>query len=47
MIAIKKPASPYLFLLRYHLSADLITERPPYSKIVNNSFAEKTIKDVK
>jgi NitT/TauT family transport system substrate-binding protein len=27
--------------------ADLITERPPYSKIVNNNFAEKAIKDVK
>ncbi|ERI89609.1 NMT1/THI5-like protein [Clostridiales bacterium oral taxon 876 str. F0540] len=27
--------------------ADLITERPPFSKIVNNSFAEKALKDVK
>lgn len=27
--------------------ADLISERPPFSKIVNNSFAEKAIKDVK
>lgn len=27
--------------------ADLISERPPYSKIVNNTFGEKAIKDVK
>ncbi|MBL4938228.1 ABC transporter substrate-binding protein [Clostridium sp. YIM B02515] len=27
--------------------ADLISERPPFSKIVNNSFADKAIKDVK
>jgi NitT/TauT family transport system substrate-binding protein len=27
--------------------ADLISERPPYSKIVNNTFAEKAIKEVK
>ncbi|MCM8711638.1 ABC transporter substrate-binding protein [Clostridium sp. SYSU_GA19001] len=27
--------------------ADLLTERPPFDKIVNNTFAEKAIKDLK
>lgn len=27
--------------------ADLLTERPPFEKVVDNSFAEKAVKDVK
>jgi NitT/TauT family transport system substrate-binding protein len=42
----KKHQHQLLHLLQSH-KADLISERPPYSKIVNNTFAEKAIKDVK